>query len=292
MARRPAPTPGSAAQAAPAGGRLSPTPGPDRAGPEAPFYTGERPCWGRGLFGYDEARALAPYAYVAPLAAGRRVLDAGCGEGFGTRTLARVARSVDGIDYSDRAIAYCRRTWTAPGLSFRVVDLSDPAATHPVYDLVISFQVIEHIEDDVRFLETLRGWLAPGGIVVVVTPNRSTSFSQNPYNVREYTAGELAARLRRVFGAVEMLGVHGSERLLAFERRRRRTVEAILRLDGLGLRRLLPRSLLTFAFGRLAVLVRVVVGGARVASQFDVEDFPVHGENVDAALDLLAVCRC
>ena len=266
------------------------TAGPSRAGPKAPLYTGERPCWGQGLFGYDEARALAPYAYVARLADGKRVLDAGCGEGFGTRTLAQVARSVEGIDYSERAIAYCRRTWSRPELSFRVVDLTDPAATHPAYDLVISFQVIEHIEDDVRFLETLRGWLVPGGTVVVVTPNRSTSFSQNPYHVREYTTAELAARLRRVFGSVEMLGVHGSERLLAFERRRRRTVEAILGLDVLGLRRRLPRPLLTFAFARLAVLVRLLLGGDRVASQFGIEDFPVRAENLDAALDLLAVC--
>src|SRR4029450_6436880 len=109
----------------------------------------------------------------------------------------------------------CRRTWSAPELSFRVVDLSDPAATRPAYDLVLSFQVIEHIEDDAGFLQTLRGWLTPGGTVVVVTPNRSTSFSQNPYHVREYTAAELAARLRGGFGSVQMLGVHGSERLLA-----------------------------------------------------------------------------
>ena len=108
---------------------------------------------------------------------------------------------------------------------------------------------------------------------------------------REYTAAELDALLRRVFTSVEMLGVHGSDRLLEFEQRRRQTVQAILRLDVLGLRRRLPRAVLNVAFARLAVVVRVLLGGGRAASHFGVDDFPVHGERVDDSLDLLAVCR-
>ena len=264
---------------------------PHRAHAPAPTYTGERPCWGRRFFGYDEARALAPYAHVAGLAAGKRVLDAGCGEGFGTRMLADVAKSVEGIDHSERAITYCRRAWPRPNLVFRTGDLTRPEVLRSSYDLVINFQVLEHIEDDRGFLHTLKSQLAPEGILVVVTPNRLTSFSQNPYHVREYTPAELTDRLEEVFGCVEMLGVHGSEKVLAFDRRRKDMVDGILRLDPLGLRRVLPRAVVTFGFARLAVLVRLLVGRTWREDEFDVDDFHVSGEKLDEALDLLAVCR-
>jgi len=74
-------------------------------------FTGERPGWGQD-FDYDEARHLAAYIYAAGLGKDRRVLDAGCGEGFGTQTLTATAADVVGVDYSDDAIAFCRSAGT------------------------------------------------------------------------------------------------------------------------------------------------------------------------------------
>ena len=71
-------------------------------------FSGERPGRGEG-FAYDEARHLSAYLYASQRAAGLDVLDAGCGEGFGTGLLARVANRVLGIDYSDGAIASAQR---------------------------------------------------------------------------------------------------------------------------------------------------------------------------------------
>ena len=85
----------------------------------------ERPGWGKD-FDYDEGRHLAAYIKAAELAPGARVLDAGCGEGYGTQTLPSVAASVVGVDYSAEAIATCRRRWQAPNLEFRVCDLTEP----------------------------------------------------------------------------------------------------------------------------------------------------------------------
>jgi|GEM_PF-4887777 len=76
-------------------------------------FTGERPGWGED-FDYDESRHRAAYLYAHKLAAGKSVLDAGCGEGFGTVTLADTAAKVLGVDYSEEAIVACRKKWDKP----------------------------------------------------------------------------------------------------------------------------------------------------------------------------------
>jgi len=81
-----------------------PTPGPAReTADDVSGFTGERPGWGED-FDSDYARHVAACRHAATLVAGRRVLDAGCGEGFGTSTLAAAAREVVGVDCSEAAI--------------------------------------------------------------------------------------------------------------------------------------------------------------------------------------------
>jgi SAM-dependent methyltransferase len=252
-------------------------------------FTGERPGWGEG-FDYDESRALAAYRYAATLASSSRVVDAGCGEGFGTQLLADVATSVAGLDYSAAAIALCRQTWHKPNLSFRHADLTRPFAITETFDLVINFQVLEHLRDDLAFVQNLRTLLAPGGRLLLTTPNRLKSFSENPYHLREYTAPELRHLLERVFPHVTLLGMHGNATVTAFDRGRERAVKRILRLDPFGLRKLLPRPLVTFAFAKLAVLVRRRARSGTQQPAITPDDFFVSADNLDDALDLVALC--
>ncbi|MFP6609003.1 MAG: class I SAM-dependent methyltransferase, partial [Deltaproteobacteria bacterium] len=132
-------------------------------------FTGERPGWGRD-FDYDESRHLAAYAYAYGQADGRDVLDAGCGEGFGTHRMADVARSVTGIDYSADAVSACRDTWQRSNLSFRQVDLTAPGDFTERFDLVLNFQVLEHIDEPLPFLLGLRDRLRPDGMLILTTP--------------------------------------------------------------------------------------------------------------------------
>jgi 2-polyprenyl-3-methyl-5-hydroxy-6-metoxy-1,4-benzoquinol methylase len=253
-------------------------------------FTGERP--GRGVeFAYDEARALAAYRYALTLARDRSLLDAGCGEGFGTVTLTTVARAVVGMDYSADAVAVCRRTWERPNLRFVQHDLTDLEAYPERFDLIVSFQVLEHLVDPRPFLTGLRAHLASGGRLLLTTPNRLTSFSENPYHVREYSAAELRELLAGVFGRVTILGMHGNAKVTAFDRARAQAVRRILRLDPLGIRRLLPARLVTFAFARLAVAVRRRVRRTGETERIVPEDFYVGEQDLDAAVDLIALCE-
>lgn len=254
-------------------------------------FTGERPGWGTD-FDYDEARHLAAYDYANTLVAGKKVMDAGCGEGWGTQRLADSAASVTGVDYSAEAVGACRAKWKKPNLEFRRVDLTEAPDAADKFDVVINFQVLEHIDDPRPFLRGLRSRVADDGVLMLTTPNILMSFSENPYHLHEYTADELRALLGEFFGSIEILGVHGNARVQAFDERRKKSIERILRLDPLGIRNMLPQWLINFAFARLAVLVRQQAkGGADTPEKIEPTDFSVAGENVDSALDLVALCR-
>jgi len=220
------------------------------------------------------------------------VLDAGCGEGFGTVLLAEGARSVLGVDYAAEPVATARGAYARPGLDFRQLDVHDLPRLGRRFDLVTNFQVIEHLPDPARFLTAVRDVLAPGGRLLLTTPNRLTSVSENPVHLREYTADELRALLAPLFAEVEMHSMLGNDRVRAFDAERGRQVRRLLRLDPLGLRHVLPERLTYFAFANLAAVVRRrVLSTVQEAARITPEDFWVVGEARPDALDLVALCR-
>jgi len=257
--------------------------------PEA--YTGERLAAEDPRFAPDMARHLAAYHLVAPLVEGREVLEAGCGEGYGAGLLAASAARVVAVDYDTAALDLARRRHSAPNLEFRAVDLLDLARSSPgSFDAVTNFQVLEHLDDPAPFLRAAAACLRPGGRLILTTPNREASVSENPFHVREYTAPELAELLRPHFETVLVRGIVGTERVYAFERARGEQARRILRLDPLGVRHLLPQGLVRWAFARLALLVRSrVARGDGDLVRLETGDFSIATTEPPQWLDLLAV---
>jgi SAM-dependent methyltransferase len=159
------------------------------------------------------------------------------------------------------------------------------------FDLVVSFQVIEHLENPTFYVDALAELLCPQGLALVTTPNAKTSDGVNPYHVHEYTADELAACLGERFGDVEMRGIQPTAPVRRALEERSRRIRRIVKLDPLGLRDRLPRPLVEWLFARFALLVRRPsrrpAGGD---SEVSWRDFPV-GPADDDCLDLLALCR-
>jgi SAM-dependent methyltransferase len=255
------------------------------------ILSAERP--GRGAeFAYDWARHRVAYLHARELARGLDVLDAGCGEGFNTEVLAETAAHVLGVDYAEAPVAAARAAFPRPNLEFRQLDVHELPSLDIRVDLVTNFQVIEHLSDPVRFLTAVRAALKPGGRLLLTTPNRLTSVSENPVHVREYVADELLAMVRPLFSRVELGSVVGNARVHAFDAERRRQVQRILRLDPFGLRHYLPTALLHFAFAHFGALVRRRVGSeVAEARDLQLEDFQVVDEVRPDALDLVALCH-
>lgn len=248
-------------------------------------FTGERLHEGSELFAVDLARHRAAYEWARARADGGPVLDLGCGSGHGAALLARAGLPVVGLDRvpPDRA-------QRAAGAAFVCADLAGLPLRPGRFPLVVSFQVIEHLEDPRPYLEALAACVRRDGEVVITTPNRLTSDGVNPYHVHEYEAGELAECLRRRFAEVEVRGVGASEPVRRTLEARSRRIRRIVRLDPLRLRERLPRPLVEWLFARLAVLVRRGTRAGEGAPEATWRDFPVGPADPDC-LDLLAVCR-
>jgi SAM-dependent methyltransferase len=148
------------------------------------------------------AEHVARYAWCAPLAAGRRVLDAGCGTGYGAALLAeQEGAQVTGIDLSEEAIDACRAHYGEQG-TFTVGDVLDLPFADDSFDFVACFEVIEHVDAE-RATGEIRRVLAPGGHLAVSTPNREVYPEGNPFHVREFLRDEFAELLRPRFDSLQ-----------------------------------------------------------------------------------------
>ena len=109
---------------------------------------------------------------VRPLA-GKRALDAGCGAGLLCEPLARLGAAVTGLDAAAENVAAASAHAAGAGLTidYRCGDVA--ALGLSGYDLVTSLEVIEHVGDKPVFLGALAAALAPGGLMVLSTPNRT-----------------------------------------------------------------------------------------------------------------------
>jgi SAM-dependent methyltransferase len=163
------------------------------------------------------------YRRLAGRCAGRDVLEAGCGEGYGADLIADEARRVIGLDYDESAVAHVRARY--PRVEMRHGNLAQLPLPDCDVDVVVNFQVIEHLWDQGQFVTECFRVLRPGGALLMSTPNRIT-FSPgrdtpiNPFHTRELNAAELADLLTSAGFRIEaMYGVFHAERLAVLDAR-------------------------------------------------------------------------
>ena len=153
---------------------------------------------------------LARYTFAARLARGKRVLDAGCGAGYGSAELARAAERVVGVDRAAEAIEYARAHYAAANVTFEEASCESLPHADGSFELVVAFEVIEHLENWRGFLQETRRVLAPNGQLVVSTPNKlyytesRGADGANPFHVHEFDFEEFRAELAQVFPHVSL----------------------------------------------------------------------------------------
>src|SRR5919201_4246082 len=143
------------------------------------------------------AEHLVRYRLAAYFARGRRVLDAGCGEGYGTAMLAGAGPArVAGVDNDRDVPAHARERY---GLEFVEADIVGLPFEDASFDLVVCFETIEHVADGPRALSELRRVLAPKGLLIVSTPNAGEYLVENEFHEREYEPAEFDELLAEQF---------------------------------------------------------------------------------------------
>lgn len=149
------------------------------------------------------------YQAIEPLTKGRRVLEIGCGSGYGANFLANTAKSVTAIDVDPSAIADAARLYTATNLVYQCASGLDMPFPTQVFDVVVLFELIEHIKpiEHKRLLEEIRRVMAPGGVLAMSTPDheRTTAMgADNPYHIGELSTSDVDALLHQHFPVVAM----------------------------------------------------------------------------------------
>lgn len=153
--------------------------------------------------GVIHAEHVHRYRLARILATGKDVLDVACGEGYGSDLLAEVALSVAGVDISAVAVNNARQTYSRPNLSFIQGPCTELPCNDASFDLVVSFETIEHHDQHELMVGELRRVLRPGGVVLISTPNRPeynrTLNEPNPFHVKELDFDEFDTLLRANF---------------------------------------------------------------------------------------------
>ncbi|MDT5221861.1 MAG: hypothetical protein QOF15_3966 [Mycobacterium sp.] len=185
--------------------------------------TGERTIPDLDIENYWFRRHEVVYERLAPRCAGREVLEAGCGEGYGADLIAGVARRVVAVDYDESAVAHVRSRY--PRVEVTRANLTELPLPDSSVDVVVNFQVIEHLWDQGQFIRECARVLRPSGLLMISTPNRIT-FSPgrdtpiNPFHTRELNADELTELLvDGGFDEVVMLGLFHGVRLQEMDAR-------------------------------------------------------------------------
>ena len=134
-------------------------------GDDALPLTGERTIPGLPEENYWFRRHEVVYQRLADRCTGRNVLEAGCGEGYGADLIAGEARRVIGLDYDESAVAHVRARY--PRVEMRHGNLAALPLPDGDVDVVVNFQVIEHLWDQGQFVAECRRVLRPSGVLLM-----------------------------------------------------------------------------------------------------------------------------
>lgn len=180
---------------------------------------------------------ISRYQFALQFAQGKSVLDCACGSGYGSKMLKDGgAAHVDGVDVSQELIDYATDHFEIPGVDFLVDDLAHHHLMKK-YDVITSFETIEHVDDYKTALRNMFNLLHDGGVLLISTPNRLITSPHmrslldrphNPYHVREFTVNELRADLRNVGFSVSDGDVYGHRQQRYFRNRYVRRLYKIL----------------------------------------------------------------
>jgi 2-polyprenyl-3-methyl-5-hydroxy-6-metoxy-1,4-benzoquinol methylase/predicted nucleic acid-binding Zn-ribbon protein len=148
---------------------------------------------------------ISRYHFAARLARHKRVLDIGCGTGYGTAELAHSASHATGVDCSQEAISHAQQNYQNTNLQFQVAQAEHLPFDDASYHLVVCFEVIEHLADYRALLSEVRRVLSPHGQFLVSTPNIKYYAESrklqgpNPYHAHEFDYQEYRALLSEYF---------------------------------------------------------------------------------------------
>ena len=242
---------------------------------------------------YPLLRSLAAYEFAKSYTRGRRVLDAPSGAGHGILHLAGEALTLIGCDISCDALKYAKKNSPQRSIYFCGGDLFQLPFQNESFDVVLSFQVVEHFVSVERYFQEMRRVLKKDGLLLLATLNKEkTSSGLNPYHVKEYTYPEFKALVHSYFPDAKMFGLVGSARYMKLRHSEERFGKLFASLDPWGLHQKIPKRWWELCYLFCTYFVNFIVTKRHLpeSDTLTLQDFKFIQENLSETLDFMAVC--
>ena len=186
-------------------------------------------------------RLLSAYVFAEKYINGD-VLELGCGEGRGIDIILKKSKSFTAIDKISEVTERLSKKYKNEKFissSFPpLINIEDNS-----FDTIVTFQVIEHINNDNLFVEEIYRILRPGGKALITTPNIEMTLTRNPWHIREYTSRQLQDLTSKFFNKITMKGIAGNDKIKKYYEENKKSVSKFKRLDILNLEKHLPNFL-------------------------------------------------
>lgn len=191
-------------------------------------------------------RHLVAYKESSKLIHGT-VLEIGSGEGYGIEELSSKTKKYIAIDkFHSFTSGRSKKDGSIEFLKMSVPPLK--GIKDNSIDFIVTFQVIEHIQDDEAFIEEIFRVLKKGGKLILTTPNILMSLSRSPWHIREYSPSEMREILRTSFKDIEIRGIFGNHKVMDYYDKNKRSVDRIRRWDIFCMERYMPRWILQIPY--------------------------------------------
>lgn len=148
---------------------------------------------------------LARYSFAQRFVVDKNVCDVACGVGYGSSFLAKTAQKVTAMDISPEAIEWASKYFSRNNTKFLVADAAKPWPVDDKFDVIASFETMEHLEDPEIFLKHVYSHLLPSGVLVLSVSNgpRDRKKTNNPYHLQHFSDAELKALIQKCFTKAE-----------------------------------------------------------------------------------------
>lgn len=190
-----------------------------------------------------EKEHLGRYEFAQKYIKNKKVLDIGCGTGYGTSLLSETADEVIGVDISGEAIDYARKHYKKENIIFYKGDATNlNFLKDEKFDVIVSFETIEHISNYHQYLKEMFLLLKKDGIFIVSTPNKKYSSPNSeqplsPFHVIEFQADDFKILLGQYFSSIELYGQDLQTNLL------NRIVKIIKKIIPKKIRQIIPQAI-------------------------------------------------
>lgn len=157
------------------------------------------------------------YEIAADFVNGKYVMDIASGEGYGSKILSRTAAMVTGVDIAEDAVTHANNKYASSKLEFKKGSCLSIPASDASYDVVVSFETIEHIAEHDQMMSEIKRILRPEGLLIISSPNKEVYTDaadyHNEHHVKELYKHEFTELIKKYFKCSVLLGqrvIYGS----------------------------------------------------------------------------------